>query len=395
MLAHHKVMPTSQRPTGRKQGVKKAVLALQILAQVLLHMLPVGAGMAHAYGRADTKFLAGDGAEKNCPPTSRSMRAGRLSQALGSGFGVQYWGESYSAETLSDQPHGLLVIEAAKVGALFSETGGEDLFTTDEIAQINRAGTRPVLAYLNASKIEDYRDYWVDLTGEHDASVPLDLPEWIGPREGHGQILAAYWTKGWESILLERVDMLMARGFDGLFLDDVLLYYTHAFDRSLVWTGATGPKGPDTAADFAIKMMRLIEKIAARARHWNCEAIIIVNNGAFIGRDALDVHPAQGPFSMFSRYVTSIDGILVENVLSEAVHPHTLEALSEDFLANEIPVLSVEFTPEFPASATENIREYIRERAMSLGFSPYVAEDYLFDRLYPAIITHQKGPHFP
>ncbi|MFC6639796.1 hypothetical protein ACFQDR_22695 [Sulfitobacter sediminilitoris] len=53
-----------------------------------------------------------------------------------------------------------MIIEASKVGALDTSDGREILFTRDEMSAIGRGGGRPVLVYLNLTKLEPWRDYW-------------------------------------------------------------------------------------------------------------------------------------------------------------------------------------------------------------------------------------------
>ncbi len=140
-----------------------------------------------------------------CGPSANRQRFMRLTRALADGFGVQYWGEGYTAEGLAEQPHGLLIIEVAKVGALHSETGREVFFTPDEIAMISHGGERPVLGYLNVSEIENYRDYWIDFMRRSVPDENVALPQWYGPHAGHGNYLAAYWVPAWRDVILARV----------------------------------------------------------------------------------------------------------------------------------------------------------------------------------------------
>ena len=210
----------------------------------------------------------------NCEDSADRRRAIRLGKALANGFGVQYWGQDYNAEALAEQPHGLLIIEAAKLGAQYSAHGREEFFSPEEIKMISQEGARPVLAYLNVSEIEEYRDYWVDqLASRHD-SPSAGPPEWFGPLAQHGDRLAAFWLPEWRDILLERVDGLMSSGVNGIFLDDLLHYYTHSVNAHSKWPSATRPDGPTDAAALAQAMMDLVVAISERVRAWNCDAYV-------------------------------------------------------------------------------------------------------------------------
>lgn len=324
--------------------------------------------------------------ETVCPVAAERRRGVRLARALEQGFGVQYWGEGYTAETLAAQPHGLLILEAAKVGAPFSSTGREDFFTPEEIALINRAGERPVLGYLNIGEIENYRDYWVEFATRQ-ASFD-NLPDWFGPHAGHGDHLAAFWVDSWRAILLERIDRLMAAGVDGVFLDDVLHYYSHATDGDLVWPAGSRPAGPETAPGLAQAMMRLVIDLAARARAGNCDAYVVVNNAAFIGRDAAEEGGAR---PVFDAYLSAIDAILAENVLAPTGHQTTRDALREDFLDNGVQVLTLDALSRFPDPERDGLQRRLAAQAAEAGFVPYLVEDEGFNRLFPPVPAPEKS----
>ena len=275
-----------------------------------------------------------------------SERRARLTTALEQGYGVQYWGDTYTADALSDQPHGLLILELTR----WSE-GPEDRFSGDEIARIRHGGTRPVLAYLNVTEVEPFRDYYPD------DGTPL--PAWWGVQRATDH-LAAYWTSEWRSLLEDRVDALMARGVDGIFLDDALHYYTHM------------QLDPDAdARAYPVALMELVTALAGRMRQTRCEALMVVNNAVFVGRDA---GPDHAP--VFDAYRDAIDGILVENAMGPDGASDTRTALAEDYAQRGIAVLTLDVAPP-------DARDDRRGRARSLGFIPYTVEDDSFSRLFP------------
>lgn len=316
-----------------------------------------------------------------------------VAAALRQGFGVQYWGQDYSAAGLAAAPHGLLIIEATKVGANHSDTGREVFFTREEIQTIRQQGHRPVLAYLNLSEIEDYRDYWVrlNLTGSDPAHPPSQ--RWIGPRGSSAEHLAQYWTPEWEGILAARVDMLMAMGFDGLFFDDVLHYYSFATDGTVDWTGIEPSDPPEDAAGFARAMMQLVEQLSARSRINNSDGIILVNSGAFIGQDAVHNRMDQAGVEAFATYLDAIDAIMMEDVFTSDMRKPTIEVLKDEFAAAGTAVLAVDFATSFPGQDPQAIRARLSRSAAAYGFTSYLADDTSFDRLYPPIIApHQTHP---
>lgn len=323
------------------------------------------------------------------PPLSSSggdcrmdgSRAVRLSTALTKGYGVQYWGASYNAEALSHLPHGMLIIEATRIGAPDSATGYEERFSPEEIALINHHGERPVLGYLNVGEVETYRDYW--------AHRPDGNPEWNGPVAVSGDHLSVFWSPDWHAIMLDRVDQLMQTGMDGLFLDDVLHYYTHAMDADLRWSTGHRPEGPADAPAMAREMMHLVRLIADRARLWNCNAFIVVNNGAFIGRDAASDATLDGQQD-FSAYLCAIDAILIENVSAPGTHGHTIEALQQDFRDNGVTVMSLDFATSFPFAAPGDLDRIIVDIARERGFYPSLAHDGSFNRASEPILLPKR-----
>lgn len=321
-----------------------------------------------------------------CSSSADRMRAMSLGRALDAGFGVQYWGDQYTAEGLAEQPHGLLIIEVARLGAQYSANGREEFFTPQDIARISRDATRPVLGYLNVSEIEDYRDYWVDVEG-----VDADMPPWFGPLGQHGDRLSAYWLDSWRDVLLDRVDRLMATGVDGLLLDDVLHYYTHATGAHTPWPEDKRPNGPKDASGLAKAMMALVVEVSDRVREWNCDAFVVVNNGAFIGRDAGGDEGTGGSLPEFETYRAAIDGILVENALSSAAHPSTRVALTEDFQSHGLQVLTVDAVDGPGASDIGSARKSVAEDAFLAGFYPYVVDDGWFNRLWEPIPVEPSG----
>lgn len=327
----------------------------------------------------------------NCSDLAVKTRGARLRRALEGGFGVQYWGEGYSADSLAAQPHGLLIIEVAKVGAQYSDTGREMFFSVDEMNRISRDGARPVLSYLNVGEIETYRDYWIEALAEIGSAETGSLPIWYGPHYGQDDRLAAYWMPQWHDLLLARVDRLMQSGASGVFLDDVLQYFSHAAETGLDWPSGTRPEGPRTAPELARAMMRLVTRIAERVRAWDCEALVVVNNAAFIGRDAAEGAEGDGSSPGFDAYRAAIDAIMAENALVSPEHATTRTVLTEDYLDAGIPVLTLDVLPDHGAEDWADRRQELAARAIDAGFAPYLVDDAIFNRLAAPVLLPGKS----
>jgi uncharacterized protein (TIGR01370 family) len=291
-------------------------------------------------------------------------------------FGIQYWGLNYSAEHLARAPHDLLIVEASKLGRSSSATGVEIFFTTDEILTMRQGGKRPVVAYLNLAEIEPDRDYCIgtDLT--------RNLPSWFGGHSTSGEVLAAFWTPEWQSILTAITARLMGLGFDGLFLDDAMHYYTwmqKAANRDADFARVTPAAQPTEF--FPAEMMELVIRLTAQVRAQNDAGLIIVNNAIYVGSDA--VQPAFGPrySPIFDRYRSCLDAVLIESAMRTSASNDVVKTLQDDFLARGVPVLTVDYPPVGEAHTPASFLARTARRSRKAGFIPYVSQDHKFDRL--------------
>lgn len=311
---------------------------------------------------------------------ARAAARDRLKRALKTGFGVQYWGDTHSVAGLEDAGHGLLIVEATRVGAPDSPDGEEIRFTAEEVRRISKTGIRPVIAYLELTEIEVYRDYWMrHLRGLETPEDALSAP-WIGPRTDSGEQLALYWHPFWEEVLVERVERLMALGFDGIMFDDALHYFSFQSGEGLHWQG---PAAAPPADGHAMAMMRLVLRLTGAMRAADPSAIAIVNNGVFIARDAAAKAGPDEAGQVFEHYAAGLDGILIESLFAPGATQTARGAVEEDFAARGISVLTIDFLTSFQPLPEDTARAILGRRASDSGFCPYVAPDEKFDRLAP------------
>jgi len=315
-------------------------------------------------------------------PDGRVLARDRLRQALETGFGVQYWGDSYEVAGLEAAGHGLLIVEATRVGAPDSPDGAERRFTSEEVRRISRDGTRPVLAYLNLTEIETYRDYWVrHLRGPGMPDAVLSAP-WIGPQTESGEQLATYWHPIWATILAARVERLMALGFDGILFDDAMHYFSFQSEEGLRWPKAAAAAPAD---GHAMALMRLVLQLTDAMRAANPAGIAVVNNGVFVARDAAAKAGLQRSRPLFERYAAALDGLLIESLFAPGAMDTARRAAKEDFAARGISVMTIDFLTDFDAKSQATARAELIRRAVETGFCPYVAPDGRFDRLAPPV----------
>jgi endo-alpha-1,4-polygalactosaminidase (GH114 family) len=129
-----------------------------------------------------------------------------------------------SARLADTRSFALAIGDGTLTGNLSKRYAGFDLVVVDgesararDIAAIHRANGRLVLAYLDVGTIEDYR-------GWYQAAKPYRLDYWGDWGEWYANVNAS----GFRSLMLKRVaPAMLAKGFDGLFLDNTDMTETH------------------------------------------------------------------------------------------------------------------------------------------------------------------------
>jgi len=98
----------------------------------------------------------------------------------------------------------------------------DDCGLTKEQLEILHKGNKILLAYLSIGEAERYRDYWQE---DWEVGCPAFLdeenPDWAGNYK------VKYWDNEWQEIIFGRLDKIMERGYDGVYLDiiDACKYY--------------------------------------------------------------------------------------------------------------------------------------------------------------------------
>ena len=301
----------------------------------------------------------------------------RLRAALARGFGIQYWGAEYSASELALAPHGLLILEASRTGA--DDNSQEVSFDAAEIQEIRRSGARPVIGYLNVTEIETYRNYWRERDHVSDIPTLSPVPDWVGPVTRDGEQLAAYWLPAWERILKTRIDGILGLGFDGVFLDDVLHYFSYLSGDQLRGTKRVPTSGE---GGYATAMMHLIIRLATYIRTRRPDAIVVANNGIFLAGDSGAEIGGKKAEALFKRYSSALDGILVESAFGADATAQVQSVLTERYLESGVSVLTVDFASQLAGPSNLAIRMAVESQAKRAGFVPYVADNEVYDRLY-------------
>jgi cysteinyl-tRNA synthetase len=126
---------------------------------------------------------------------------------------IKSWGyqlQDIKPDKVARSPYDLVVIDYA---------GDERPFTPAEVAAMQRkpdGARRLVLAYLSIGEAESYRHYW-------NKAWKKAPPPWLGRenRDWRENYAVAFWDPGWQAIVFDYADRIVAAGFDGLYLDKV------------------------------------------------------------------------------------------------------------------------------------------------------------------------------
>jgi len=258
---------------------------------------------------------------------------------------------------------------------------GQELFATRDVVhsikhgQGRDAAHKLCLAYLNIGQAESYRVYWQPgWAAPHDGKP--GTPDFLlasDPDGWEGNFPVAFWDPRWRQVLFGRpsalLDMILADGFDGVYLDWVLGY----LEPKVV------AEARRQSVDPAREMVRLIRDLAEYARARRPGFLVIAQNGVGL--------PDSDP-----SYYELIDGLAHEDVCfrgaatSDWNDPRSggvrmdrgpddpLVARLEEFRRRGVPVFTLDY-----ALVIDQIRAaYSANRRR--GFVPFVSRTPL-DRL--------------
>ena len=252
-------------------------------------------------------------------------------------------------KTLAESGRDVLVLD----GWFSSDKGGA--WTRAELDALRAAKPgRKVLAYLSIGEAEDYRVYWKkEWDANHDGHPEAGAPDFLLPEnpEWKGNYRVKYWNPAWQELMLPLVDDVMARGFDGLYLDIVDGFETfeqegdHYLDNR---------PNKETGKTFRRDMVDWVAKVAARARSTRKEALIVPQNGSQLLANA--------------DFLATVDAIGMEDVFTEGNKRQ--EAEHTKFVIDSVAPLQAAGKPvfviEYPKQA--RLKNEARELAESHHF---------------------------
>ncbi|HST35261.1 MAG TPA: endo alpha-1,4 polygalactosaminidase, partial [Allosphingosinicella sp.] len=264
-------------------------------------------------------------------------------------------GASYNVAGLSAADHDMIFVNPARV-INTSIPNGEALWTASEVNGIEASGGGKLLiGYLNVAKINDYVGYWNaswTSNGLAGGTLTGSAPAFLGAFDTANTRLVNFWEPAWKTLLLARIDAMVAQGFSGIFLDDLLQYFTQR--------GGTLAQ----IAQAAREMRDLVTDLAEHAKAVAPAGFAVIVNGApFLINDTI----ADGStldLAAQTDFYAPLDGILVENYFSRGLGNFIAHTIAQ-YGARDIALLSVD-----TGQTTSQQQEEIEEAAFTAGFLP-------------------------
>jgi len=216
-----------------------------------------------------------------------------------SNFALQYANVDYAA--VSGSPYDLFITE----GAPLPRPGSTPALTDAQVAQLEAQG-RVVAGYVNVAVTDDNRGYWNPAwtSDGTDTGTPVNgvAPAWLTGQPTHDfdgggpdAYIVEFWDPDWTQIVIDQAVDLVNRGYNGVFLDDVGIYWTlgQVFGQPSVQT-------------LAQHMIDLVQAVSAAIKAINPDAMVITNGNPFIGNDA-------GGGAWRTDFTDAIDAMVLEN----------------------------------------------------------------------------------
>ena len=321
-------------------------------------------------GGAGNDVLYGDRQPDSHQPahSEAEIIASTLARIGAGDFAILYQGPSYTYAGLLAADHDMIIINPAET-LVTGTPNSEEPWSRASIDAIEASG-KLLIGYLNVAKINDFVDYWdTDWTvdGQAGSTLADDAPCFLSEDDtgfSHTR-LVDFWKTEWRDLLIERVNQIVDQGFSGMFLDDVLEYFTRRGD-SLAEIAQAAREMRDLVIDLAAAgRARADLRDGAGAGE---DFVIIVNGAPFLINDSSRDGSAPDP-QLATDFYASIDAFLAENYFSGQLGYAVDQAIAE-YGSRGIALLSVDTD-----IVTDQRRIEIEKAAIDAGFLPEVVPE--------------------
>ena len=172
----------------------------------------------------------------------------------------------------------------ADVAVIDLDQGGNSAMV-QRLKQKPGGGRRVVIGYLSVGEAEKWRGYWKSCCAN-------GSPSWLTSKtQGWaGNYAVKFWDPAWKAIVRQRLNALIAAGFDGVYLD-----------RADTWETMKGQNSNARA-----EMIKWIKELASEARAKKSDFAIMVQNAEELLTDG--------------SYVAAIDAIAKEDLFHGIKH---------------------------------------------------------------------------
>jgi cysteinyl-tRNA synthetase, unknown class len=220
--------------------------------------------------------------------------------------------------------------------AVIDETAGAAM--VEKLKRKPGGGRRIVIGYLAIGEAEKWRGYWKNCCSS-------GSPSWLTSRtQGWaGNYAVKFWEPGWKAIVMQRLNSLIAAGFDGVYLD-----------RADTWEAMKGQNSNSRG-----EMIRLIKEVAAAARSKKGDFAIMVQNAEELLTDG--------------SYVSTIDAIAKEDLFHGIKHDGRRNSSGDisysvrDLKRAQAAGKTIFVIEYLNGSSAESVRSEIRKQ----GFVPF------------------------
>lgn len=342
---------------SRLRVARVGLWSMVLAGSVATACQPRGRKLVVADGRAPEASVPAAASSTMVSPTpSTSASAGLLTAGPGfpeAGPWLSFYGTSQEMGSLDKVAQAFRIINIDADPA----DDGVGNFTDAQLQKLRAGGKNRVLSYLNVGACERYRTYWKKAPPGF-VSCGANVAAHLGSYEGYpDEVWMDPSSADYQKLVVEHVAArLLARGVDGLYLDNLELLSHPATDKNGPCSSSCRQGGLD-----------LVRKLRERYP----EALLVMQNGT---SDVTRLGTTGGV-----RFATLLDGIAHEEVW-EPKHDPTAEA---ELLAWKALGLGTKTgrpfwiaVEDYVGGCGEHARAHaVFQKAQSHGFAPCVTDD--------------------